>query len=118
MAEYVILIVGDAERWWTTMSDEERRHAYGEYGRFGEELTKRGHKITGGAELHRPSEGKRITPDGTVTDGPFTEITEHVGGFYRVDTDDVDDLLEVCQILTAIGEGIEVRRVVTDEDRP
>lgn len=118
MAEYVILIVGDAERWWTTMSEEDRKHAYGEYGRFGEELTRRGHRITGGAELHRPSEGRRIAPDGTVTEGPFAETTEQVGGFYRVDTDDVDDLLEVCQILTAVGEGIEVRRVVTDEDRP
>lgn len=34
MADYVILIVGDAERWWTTTSEEDRKHAYGEYGRF------------------------------------------------------------------------------------
>lgn len=118
MAEYVILIVGDAERWWTAMSEEELRHAYSEYGRFGEELTKRGHKITGGAELHRPSEAKRIAPDGTVTEGPFAETAEQVGGFYQVDTEDVDDLLEVCQILTAVGEGIEIRRVVTADERP
>ena len=52
MAEYVVLIVGDADRWWTTMDPEQRAAGYAEYNRFGEELTRRGHRITGGAELH------------------------------------------------------------------
>ena len=29
MTEYVVLIVGDAERWWTTMSEQERLEGYG-----------------------------------------------------------------------------------------
>ena len=52
MTEYVVLIVGNADRWWTTMSVEQRTAGYAEYERFGAELTQRGHKITGGAELH------------------------------------------------------------------
>ncbi len=48
-----------------------------------------------------------------VTDGPFTETAEQVGGFYVVETDDVDDLLECCTIITAVGDGIEVRRTVS-----
>ena len=31
MAEYVVLIVGDADRWWTTMTEEQRAAGYAEY---------------------------------------------------------------------------------------
>ena len=44
-------------------------------------------------------------------------MTEQVGGFYQVETDDLDDLLECCGILAALGDGIEVRRVVTQQER-
>lgn len=119
MAEYVVLIVGNADRWWTTMDTEQRVAGYAEYNRFSEELTRRGHRITGGAELHATSEGKRIPAGGgPATDGPFTEVTEQVGGFYQVETDDLDDLVDCCQIIAALGDGIEVRRVVMPEDRP
>ena len=118
MTEYVVLIVGDADRWWTTMDAEQRMAGYAEYTRFGEELSRRGHKVTGGAELHATTEAKRIPPGGgAVTDGPFTEVTEQVGGFYQVETDDLDDLLDCCQIIAAVGDGIEVRRTVSAEDR-
>lgn len=118
MTEYVILVVGDGQR-WAALTPEDRKHGYAEYGRFGEELTKRGHKITGGAELHLASDAKRIEPGATVvTDGPFAEAAEQVGGFYLVETDDLDDVLDCCTILTDIGiEGVEVRKTVTAEDR-
>lgn len=116
--EYVVLIVGDADRWWTSMTDEERAAGYAVYGRFGEELEKRGHEVTGGAELQRMSTAKSIRPGGgPVTDGPFAESTEQVGGFYQIKTADLDDLLECCRMLADLGEGIQVRPVVTDEDR-
>ena len=119
MSEYVVLIVGDADRWWTTMDVDKRKAGYAEYARFAEELGKRGHTITGGAELHATSEARRIPPGGgAATEGPFAEVTEQVGGFYQVRTDDLEDLLDCCQIIAAVGDGIEVRRVVTPEDRP
>lgn len=119
MTEYVVLIVGDADRWWTTMDAEQRRAGYAEYTRFGQELARRGHRVTGGAELHGTGEARRIPPGGgAVTEGPFAEVTEQVGGFYQVQTDDLDDLLECCQIIASVGDGIEVRRVVQPEDRP
>ena len=119
MAEYVVLIVGDADRWWTTMDVDKRKAGYAEYARFGEELATRGHNVTGGAELHATSEGKRIPRGGgAVTEGPFTEVTEQVGGFYQVETDDLDDLLECCQIIAKVGDGIEVRRCVDPAERP
>lgn len=118
MKEYVVLIIGDADRWWTTMTDEERKAGYAVYGRFGEELDKRGHQVTGGAELHRSSTAKTIRAGGgPITDGPFAESAEQVGGFYQIKTENLDDLLECCRMLAELGDGIEVRPVVTDEDR-
>ena len=118
MKEYVVLIVGDADRWWTSMSDEERAAGYAVYGRFGKELAKRGHAVTGGAELHRTSTARSIRAGGgPVTDGPFAESAESVGGFYQVRTADLDDLMECCRMLAELGDGIEVRPVVTDEER-
>ena len=119
MTEYTVLIVGDADRWWTSMSLKERQDGYAEYTRFGEELGKRGHKIVGGAELHQSSEARSIPAGGgPVTDGPFTETAEQVGGYYQVETDDLDDLLDCCQIIAAVGDGIEVRRCVDPAERP
>lgn len=118
MAEYVVLIVGDADRWWTEMTEEERAHGYGEYSRFDAELERRGHRVTGGAELHGPARSRRIPAGGgPVTDGPFAESAEQVGGFYQVQTEDVDDLLDCCQIIAALGDAVEVRPVVTPEER-
>ena len=34
-----------------------------------------------------------------------------------LETDDLDDLMDCCTILTALGDGVEVRRVVTEQDR-
>lgn len=119
MAEYVVLIIGDADRWWASMSLKERKDGYAEYTRFAEEMVRRGHKVTGGAELHQSAEAKSIRPGhSAVTDGPFAETAEHVGGFYVVESDDLDDLLDCCKIIAAVGDGIEVRRTVDPAERP
>lgn len=119
MTEYVVMIVGDETHWWDSEDEEQTRHAYAEHGRFSEELAARGHRVTGGAELHRSSLSRTIpVGGGTPTDGPYAETAEQVGGFYQVETDDLDDLLDVCQILAKLGDGIEVRRVVAAEERP
>ena len=41
-----------------------------------------------------------------------------MGGFYLVETDDLDDLLECCTIITGVGDGVEVRRTVDPAERP
>jgi hypothetical protein len=122
---YVVLLPGDESR-WAAATSEERAAAYARHGEFAEQLVARGHTITGGAELTHSGEAKvvRVT-DGavTVTDGPYAETVEQVTGYYEVETDDVDDLYQVVGILagsTVDGGGagaVEVRRVVSDEDR-
>lgn len=118
MTEYVVLIVGDDERWWTRMTPQEHELVFAEHGRFSAELTRRGHTITGGAELHRSSLTQTIPPGGgTPTEGPYAETAEQVGGFYQVETENLDDLLDCCQILATLGDAIEVRRTVSPEER-
>lgn len=118
MTQYVVLIVGDADRWWTTMTPEQRAEGYATYGRFAGELARRGHRVLAGAELHASTTAKSIRgADAPITDGPYAETAEQVGGFFQVDTEDLDDLMDCCRILASIGEGIEVKPIVTDEDR-
>src|SRR6478609_6071698 len=107
MTEYVVLIVGDGDRWWTSMTEQERKDGYAEYGRFAQQLGERGHRVVGGAELQ---------PSTTVrTDGPFTEATEQVGGYFHIETDDLDDLLECCRIIAALGDAVQVVPTVVPE---
>ena len=119
MAEYTVLIVGNTDRWWTSMSLQERKDGYAEYTRFAQALASGGHKIVGGAELTATSEARSIPAGGgPVTEGPFAETAEQVGGFYQIETDDLDGLLECCQIIAATGEGVEVRPNVDAATRP
>ena len=119
MTEYVVLLMGDAERWWTDLTEEQRREGYAAHGRFSTELERRGHRITGGAELRRASEARTIAPDTTtVTDGPWAETREQVGGFYIIESSDLDDLLDCCRLLAATGDAVEVRQCVSPEERP
>lgn len=118
MTEYVVLLMGDAERWWD-LSEDERRAGYAAHEEFTARLTEKGHRITGGAELHRASEARTLAPGSTtVTEGPWAETREQVGGFYLVETDDPDDLLQCCTLLSATGDAVEVRRCVENEERP
>jgi hypothetical protein len=47
----------------------------------------------------------------------MTAYVEQVGGLSQVETDDLDDLVDCGQIIAALGDGVQVRRVVTPEDR-
>ncbi len=107
---YAVLLPGN-EKAWAEASAEERARVYGLHGRFAELLAERGHRVTGGAELANSAEAKvvRGTLDQvSVTDGPFAETVEQLTGFYLVETDDLDDLLSICGVVSE-GDPIEVR---------
>lgn len=115
MAEYTVLIP-DHEASWEAAAADERAETYRQHMAFAQALAERGHKILKGAELHKAPTARTVRrgPDGAavVTDGPYAEGVEHLGGFYSIETDDLDDLLEACAILAESKWGIEVRRVV------
>ena len=67
--------------------------------------------FTGG--LHGPDAAtvvRRSDGDLVVTDGPFVESKEHIGGFYVIDADDLDAALAWAgKVVDAINAPIEVR---------
>ena len=112
MSEYVVLLPGD-EAAWEAKSQEEKQHTYGRHNEFARLLEERGHKVVGGSELAHSREARvlRTAPDGTqtITDGPYAETVEQLTGFYIIESEDLDDLPDVCKVLGE-GEGvIEVR---------
>ena len=112
MTEYVILLPGDESVWERTpAADKEAMYAV--HRRFAQALEERGHKVTGGSELAHSREAKvlRTDADGnhTVTDGPYAETVEQLTGFYIVESDDLEDLVDVCKILGRGESAIEIR---------
>jgi hypothetical protein len=61
----------------------------------------------------------RAQPDGNVlvTDGPFTEATEHIGGFYLLDAADLDEVLVWARKGAVAFRGpVEVREIFFQPD--
>jgi hypothetical protein len=110
MTTYVVLLPGD-EATWESASEEDRSAMYAKHGEFARLLAERGHKVTAGAELTHSRHAKTVRAD-AVTDGPYAESVEQLGGFYVIESDDLDDLLDVCRVLAAAGAAVEVRTTV------
>ena len=114
MTTYVILLPGD-EATWESATLEHRAAMYAEHERFSRTLGERGHKVVGGAELTHSREATvvRSGADGpVVSDGPYAEVAEPLTGFYLVESDDLDDLAQVCGILATAGDAVEIRATV------
>lgn len=111
MTTYAVLLPGD-EATWESASEEHRSAMYAKHGEFARLLAERGHKVTGGAELTHSRGSRVVRANGTVTDGPYAETVEQLTGFYVVETDDLDGLLEICAVLAGPEGAIEVRETV------
>jgi len=99
------------------LTGEEKAAIGGGHGKFIEELKKSGELITTQA-LVDPSQAVVVSVRNgqpVVTDGPFLESKEYLGGFYLIDCQDKDRAIELAaQIPDAAieGLGIEVRQVM------
>lgn len=114
MTEYAILLPGD-EAAWAAASPEEQAATYTRHSEFAQALESRGHKIVGGAELTHSSGARVVRATGdahTVTEGPYAESVEQLGGFYLVASDDLDDLTEIAKILATPVGAVEIRACV------
>lgn len=110
---YAVLFPGE-EKPWADAPPAERARVYGLHEEFVRLLAERGMRMTGGAELAPSAEAKVVRGargSVTVTDGPYAETVEQLTGFYLVETDDLDDLLQLCGLLSE-GEPVEVRACV------
>jgi len=112
MTRYAVLLPGD-EDYWENLPAEGRDEVYALHEKFSKTLEERGHKVVGGAELTHSKTARTLrgSADGlVVTDGPYAETVEQLTGFYLIDSEDLDDLVEVTKLLADPAHGgIEVR---------
>lgn len=107
--KYMLLIYSDENAW----TESEWEHCYAESTQLAQQLNAKGQYLSA-APLHpvltatsvRVRDGKRL-----VTDGPFAETREQLGGYFLIDARDLDEVID-------IAGRIPVARVGTVEIRP
>lgn len=107
--KYMLLVYLDEQ----ALSESEREHCYVESAQLTQDLNASGNYLAAGP-LHptttatsvRVRHGKRL-----VTDGPFAETREQLGGYYVIEARDLDEAM-------SIAERVPVAKVGTIEIRP
>jgi hypothetical protein len=110
--QYLALIYGEESR-WAGLSPEEREAEMREYTAVSEADVS-----VGGNELDSTGTATtvRVRGDETlVTDGPFVELKEALGGYYVFECDSIDDACAWAAKIPAARHGaVEVRPVYVD----
>jgi hypothetical protein len=108
---YMLLIYMDEQ----ALSETEREACYVESTHLTQELDRSG-KYVAAAPLHsvstatsvRVREGRRV-----VTDGPFAETREQLGGYFMIDARDLDEAIGIAGRIPGARQGtIEIRPVI------
>jgi hypothetical protein len=104
------------EALWPKLSEADRARIMDEYGKLIHELKASG-RLLAGAKLDdsansvtvREQDGKPL-----ITDGPFSETKEQLGGYHLVECKDRDDAVSIAQRIPTLPAGgtIEVRPVL------
>ena len=112
--EYIALIHGDQEG-WERLSDDQRQAILQRYMEFSEKP-----EVVGGAELQETTTATTVrvrNGDTMVTDGPYAEVKEALGGLFILEADSIDDACRLAAQIPAAEHGaIEVRPVVVREE--
>lgn len=114
--KYMLIFAGtrDYNDEWAKRSDEEKAEGYA---RIGEWFGKHGSKVLHTDELQSTATATTVRFEGgtpVVTDGPFMEAKESIGGYAVVDVEDLDAALELARTWPAQGI-VEVRPIVPRE---
>ena len=108
MSEYLILIYEDEE----SQASMDPGPIMKGHQVFAEQ---NGPAIRGGNALQPTGTTTSIRPDGTggfvVTDGPFAETKEALGGYYLIEAADLDEALALAKQVPAPSGGLEVRPI-------
>jgi hypothetical protein len=109
--KYMLLVYLDEQ----AMTDSEREHCYVESAQLTQQLNSTGQYLDA-SPLHpistatsvRVREGKRL-----VTDGPFAETREQLGGYYLIDASDLDEAIRIAERVPPARFGtVEIRPVM------
>ena len=115
--KYMLLVYLDEQ----VLSDSEREHCYVESARLTQDLNASGQYLAA-SPLHpvstatsvRVRDGKRV-----VTDGPFAETREQLGGFYLIEARDLDEAMNIAERIPPAKFGtVEIRPVMEIEGLP
>ena len=110
-----MLLIYDNEQAWAKFSETDQRQLYGEYMQFTESI-KASRNYVAGSQLYptttassvRVRNGKEL-----VTDGPFAETHEQLGGYYLIEAGNLDEATSIAARIPSARFGtIEVRPVV------
>jgi hypothetical protein len=112
--KYMLLIYHD-EQAWNGLTESERQDIYREYRQLIQQLQSNGQYLVGDqlqptttARTVRVRDAKQL-----VTDGPFAETREQLGGFFMIEAKDLNEAQRIAaQIPSARTGSIEVRPVV------
>ena len=109
--KYMLLVYMNEQ----AMSDQERQHCYVESAQLTQDLNARGQYVSA-SPLHsvstatsvRVREGRRL-----VTDGPFAETREQLGGYYVIEAKDLDEAIGIAEQVPPAKYGtIEIRPIM------
>ena len=109
--KYMLLIYSDENTW----TESEREHCYAESMQLTHQLHARGQYL-GAAPLHpvsmatsvRVRDGKRL-----VTDGPFAETREQLGGYFLIEAMDLDAAIDIAGRIPGARVGtVEIRPIM------
>ena len=112
MPDYMLLL-RDNKPEFLKLSPDEIQRIIQKYIAWGDSLRRRGllvgnNKLTDGAARVMRREGGRIR----VTDGPYAEAKEVLGGYYTIRADSYEQAIEHCQDCPHLEFGsIEIREV-------
>ena len=113
--KYFVLLAGFGDlQPWDELTADEQEAQMGQLGAFDQACAARsGVEMLSEAPLGDGSMATTLrTRDGemTITDGPFAEAAEQIGGYYLLDAPDLDTVIELCRILPAYD--IDIRPVL------
>jgi len=114
MAQYLILIY-ESEEFYETATPEDWQATMDAHGRFTEQVPQLGGRIVSGEALQPTTTATTIRGD-IVTDGPFVETKEALGGYYVIEAEDLDKAIAIAKLCPAGSGGVEVRPVMTFDD--
>jgi hypothetical protein len=114
---YMLLIYGDEH----TLNEAEREKCYQESAQLAHQLSAAGQFLataplhpTAAATSVRMREGKRH-----VTDGPFAETREQLGGYFLINANDLDEAIAIAARIPGARWGtVEIRPVIEIADLP
>jgi hypothetical protein len=111
-----LALIHASENGWESLSDDEKQAIYQRYVDFSQR-----DDVVGGAELQSTDSATTVRMrDGEqlVTDGPYAEVKEALGGFFILEAPSIDEACKLAAQIPAAERGaVEVRPVYIREER-